>query len=197
MASKSTTAISEILGIVPTSSSSVPSGSGSLSDNLISPGDELTLESLTTSTKSVADYFRDKLLSKSSAKTGATPPIVLRSEREAEAHDAPRSGLGSSRPNSDLLRFSISSVPALRETYISQPTFDIISIECQEQSASEDISLEDTSSSTKNKRKGKNLRKDAIHLDSEPPLGRTSEGTKHTKSDEKTRKLKKEGPSGQ
>jgi Pin2-interacting protein X1 len=191
LALKSTTAISEILGIVPTSSSSsMASGSGTPSDKLTSPSDELTLGSLTTSTKSVADYFRDKLLFKSSAKTG-TAPVALRSECEAEAHDAPRSGLGSSRPNPDKPRFSISSVPAPQESSVSKPTSEIISIECQEPIASKDISLEKTSSSTKKKGKGKTLRTDAIHLDSESSVGQTNLEQKQTKSDKKNRKVKK------
>jgi Pin2-interacting protein X1 len=49
---------------------------------------------LTTSTKSVADYFKDRLRTNAS---GSSSPLLLNNETDNEAHDAPRGGLGSSR----------------------------------------------------------------------------------------------------
>jgi len=69
LATKSAAAISEILGIPPTplSVSSV-TPSGSLTP--ITPADsDLPLEKLTTSNKSVADYFKEKLALKSGSGT--------------------------------------------------------------------------------------------------------------------------------
>ncbi|KIK43063.1 hypothetical protein CY34DRAFT_11975 [Suillus luteus UH-Slu-Lm8-n1] len=72
LANKSAAAISEILGIAPTPSSvssTIPSGSLTP----ITPTDnDLPLEKLTTSAKSVADYFKEKLGAKSNSNTPAT-----------------------------------------------------------------------------------------------------------------------------
>ncbi|KIK91685.1 hypothetical protein PAXRUDRAFT_26955 [Paxillus rubicundulus Ve08.2h10] len=125
LATKSATAISEILGIAPTptpssSSTSVLASSsastaptpGSLTP--LDPTPSLSLEKLTTSSKSVADYFKDKLASKSSPSTSgsefATPGLghVARTtivahvdaatDNYADMHtDMPRRGLGSLR----------------------------------------------------------------------------------------------------
>jgi Pin2-interacting protein X1 len=56
---------------------------------------EHTLEKLTTSTKSVADYFKDRLRAKGSG--SSSPLLSTGSEKDAESSEAPRGGLGSSR----------------------------------------------------------------------------------------------------
>lgn len=91
LANKSAAAISEILGIVPTPSSvSSTTPSGSLTP--ITPADsDLTLEKLTTSSKSVADYFKEKL----SAKSGSITPLVN------DDNSTSRGGIGSSAPARD------------------------------------------------------------------------------------------------
>lgn len=89
LANKSAAAISEILGIAPTPSSST-TPSGSLTP--ITPADsDLPLEKLTTSTKSVADYFKEKLNAKSGSNTPAASDNVSTS----------RGGIGSSAPSRD------------------------------------------------------------------------------------------------
>ncbi|KAF4598441.1 hypothetical protein EYR38_006843 [Pleurotus pulmonarius] len=96
IASKSSAAIAEILGISPSAS---PSVSASVVQTPRAGSPELTLEKLQTSTKSVSDYFKEKLLLKS---TGSTPgPSALRVEStlkvEVDSWDeTPRLGLGSS-----------------------------------------------------------------------------------------------------
>lgn len=168
MASKSTAAISEILGIAPSSPTAL--NSSTPSDKLTSSGDGLTLEVLTTSTKSVADYFRDKLLARSSAKSGTTTP---RTEYEAETHDAPRGGLGSSRPNSDMPKlFSSNSSTFCAPTNQSSPhesASDVLSAETQTKS-SEDASLVEPS------------------LKSQKKTGEKEKRQKGAKGDKKTRK---------
>ncbi|KAJ7729533.1 hypothetical protein DFH07DRAFT_895623 [Mycena maculata] len=93
MASKSAASISEILGIAPTSStpaSSTPEGT-------LTPYDDgVPLEKLTTSTKSVADYFKDKLLAKA-GKYGTATPKPSEDVKVEMDYEAPRGGLGSSR----------------------------------------------------------------------------------------------------
>ncbi|PBK82790.1 hypothetical protein ARMGADRAFT_1170760 [Armillaria gallica] len=80
-ATTSDAAMSEILGI---SQSATPQSSTPVE------GEELpTLETLTVSTKSVADYFKERLLSKSGKSTPA--------ERTDNEEEASRGGIGSSR----------------------------------------------------------------------------------------------------
>ncbi|KAK0241370.1 hypothetical protein EDD85DRAFT_818602 [Armillaria nabsnona] len=80
-AATSDAAMSEILGI---SQSATPQPSTPVE------GEELpTLETLTVSTKSVADYFKERLLSKSGKSTPA--------ERTDKEEEASRGGIGSSR----------------------------------------------------------------------------------------------------
>ncbi|KIJ65838.1 hypothetical protein HYDPIDRAFT_166848 [Hydnomerulius pinastri MD-312] len=95
LANKSAAAISEILGIAPTptSSSALPSSSATPSGSLTPIDSDLPLEKITTSTKSVADYFKEKLGAKSS---GAATP-AKNTDSDSAGYDLPRGGLGSSR----------------------------------------------------------------------------------------------------
>ncbi|KAG2153170.1 hypothetical protein DEU56DRAFT_898110 [Suillus clintonianus] len=105
LANKSAAAISEILGIAPTPSSiSSTTPSGSLTP--ITPADsDLPLEKLTTSNKSVADYFKEKLGAKSGSNTPAVNDdgsisrggIGSSSAPSRDDIDQPRSGLGAGR----------------------------------------------------------------------------------------------------
>ncbi|KAF7980809.1 hypothetical protein HWV62_36418 [Athelia sp. TMB] len=94
ISSKSAAAIAEILGIAPT-----PSGSQTpqLSGTLTQIHDEPTLEKLTVSTRSMADYFKDRLKAKSGDASPATPADSPGTPAENDAYDAPRGGLGASR----------------------------------------------------------------------------------------------------
>lgn len=110
-ASLSATALSEILGVAPTTPppSLAPTRQGTLTTTTDRADPEATIlgsELLTTSKKSVADYFKDKLLAKASGK--ATPPITdvssAGSERlspaaaeESENNTPKRPGLGTFR----------------------------------------------------------------------------------------------------
>ncbi|KAG0708577.1 hypothetical protein DFH29DRAFT_423929 [Suillus ampliporus] len=105
LANKSAAAISEILGIAPTPSTiSSVTPSGSLTP--LTPADnDLPLEKLTISSKSVADYFKEKL----GAKTGSNTPaanddsstsrggIGSSSVPSRDDVDRPRIGLGAGR----------------------------------------------------------------------------------------------------
>ncbi|KAG2752579.1 hypothetical protein P692DRAFT_20862882 [Suillus brevipes Sb2] len=91
LANKSAAAISEILGIAPTPSSvSSTTPSGSLTPSTPTDSD-LPLEKLTTSTKSVADYFKEKLGAKSSSNTPA----------KNDDDSTSRGGIGSSASSRD------------------------------------------------------------------------------------------------
>ncbi|KAF9524026.1 hypothetical protein CPB83DRAFT_798570 [Crepidotus variabilis] len=113
MSSKSASHISEILGIAPT-----PSASGSATPQegkLTSLVDEdvLRLEKITTSTKSVADYFKEKLKNRANSSASTPSTLVMNSDEEAvrrgigsapstsadpyEDDEKPRFGLGASR----------------------------------------------------------------------------------------------------
>ncbi|KAJ3852655.1 hypothetical protein EV368DRAFT_73911 [Lentinula lateritia] len=114
ISSKSAVHISEILGIASSSSSSfatpmtaaTPSGTLTPLDQ-----DVLGLVKLTTSTKSVSEYFKERLLVKSSGNSSlssstVTPETNARAADDSESEDAPRAGLGSyrnlTRDNGDL-----------------------------------------------------------------------------------------------
>ncbi|KAG6920020.1 hypothetical protein DXG01_010088 [Tephrocybe rancida] len=126
IASKSSAHIAEILGIAPTpSTSSVASGSGTPLGGKLTPLDDdtITLEKLTTSTKSVADYFKEKLLAKSFKSGTQTPTTPLpEAVNQEEPYDAPRGGLGASRmglgvkaetPDTETQRIGLSKFSSL------------------------------------------------------------------------------------
>jgi len=97
MSSKSAAHISEILGIAPIpSGSSSGIGSSELSEQprgkLTSLTDEAVIEKITTSTKSVADYFKEKLNARSSSAIISTSTTPRDSD---DSYDLPRMGLGS------------------------------------------------------------------------------------------------------
>ena len=104
LASKSATAIAEILGVpssfnTPTQSDSlVPSASTTAVD---SPAPDasaapagLKMHDLTTSSKSVMDYFREKLAAKSTRPSEASTPTAVASPAADDYDDRPRGGLG-------------------------------------------------------------------------------------------------------
>ncbi|KAJ7076881.1 hypothetical protein B0H15DRAFT_863094 [Mycena belliarum] len=92
MANKSAASISEILGIAPTPTTIAATRPEGL---LTTFGDDVPLEKLTTSTKSVADYFKEKLLAKAGKSESATPAPCEDMNTES-GYDTPRRGLGSS-----------------------------------------------------------------------------------------------------
>lgn len=104
LASKSATAIAEILGVP--SSSNTPTQSGSLASSasttaVDSPAPDasaapagLKMHDLTTSSKSVMDYFREKLAAKSTRSSEASTPTAVASPAADDYDDRPRGGLG-------------------------------------------------------------------------------------------------------
>ncbi|KAJ3517256.1 hypothetical protein NLJ89_g620 [Agrocybe chaxingu] len=108
ISSKSASHISEILGIAPSPSTStreqgVDHSQGKLTDTADTEG--LTIEKITTSAKSVTDYFKEKLVARSAKTSGASTPLspgssyspAETSDTSDDVFDAPRMGLGSSR----------------------------------------------------------------------------------------------------
>ncbi|CAA7261645.1 unnamed protein product [Cyclocybe aegerita] len=121
ISSKSASHISEILGIAPSTSTStreqsVDPSQGKLTDMTDTEG--LTIEKITTSTKSVTEYFKEKLLARSTKTSGtSTPSSPAFSNSPADtndtyddAYDAPRTGLGASQ-----LRLEIHSETEIEE----------------------------------------------------------------------------------
>jgi len=103
MSSKSAAHISEILGIAPTpstSSSGLNSGvdtpQGKLT-SLTDDADALGLDKITTSTKSVGDYFKEKLNARSGL--AASSSSTSESTVDRDSYESPRMGLGSARTN--------------------------------------------------------------------------------------------------
>ncbi|KAF8178520.1 hypothetical protein K438DRAFT_1264380 [Mycena galopus ATCC 62051] len=93
IASKSAASIAEILGVAPSSNTSMTA----TPEGTLTPyEDDVPLEKLTTATKSVADYFKDKLLAKAGKSMSVTPTPSEAIKTEID-YDMPRGGLGSSR----------------------------------------------------------------------------------------------------
>ncbi|KAF9070789.1 hypothetical protein BDP27DRAFT_1362261 [Rhodocollybia butyracea] len=99
ISSKSAVSISEILGIASSSSSSSSTATPTTTPSgTLTPLDQdvIGLEKLTTSTKTVADYFKERLLAKTSTANKPTPLTSVFTALEIdEGDDAPRHGLGS------------------------------------------------------------------------------------------------------
>jgi Pin2-interacting protein X1 len=117
-------AMAEVLGIAPTSSSTSialarDSTSGSASATPVGVLEEI--EKLTTSTKSVMDYFKEKLLAKSNAASESTTP----SAADMDDDIAPRRGLGALNASSISM---LSFVGAPQSTCESQtlPSSDAV-----------------------------------------------------------------------
>ncbi|KIK68988.1 hypothetical protein GYMLUDRAFT_236858 [Collybiopsis luxurians FD-317 M1] len=100
ISSKSAASIAEVLGIASSTSSSsthtpTPTPSGSLTPLT----DDVGLEKLTTSAKSVADYFKERLSVKacksSPLSSAISPETAKRRTTDDGEEDAPRAGLGS------------------------------------------------------------------------------------------------------
>ncbi|KAF7321558.1 G-patch domain-containing protein [Mycena kentingensis (nom. inval.)] len=99
IASKSSAAISEILGIKSTES---PATATPTTEGALTPYTEDGPELMTTSTKSVADYFKDKLLAKANKFTAV---------KVEESDEKPRGGIGSIRRDDDVpSRFGLGSL---------------------------------------------------------------------------------------
>jgi Pin2-interacting protein X1 len=102
IASKSAAAIAEILGMAPSTSTSA-AASASTSGTL-TPITDPELEKLTTSTVSVGDYFKERLLAKSRAASGTATPSSVSKTPDDDSDIAPRGGLGSSRLRNEVLQ---------------------------------------------------------------------------------------------
>ncbi|KAJ4467762.1 hypothetical protein J3R30DRAFT_3565569 [Lentinula aciculospora] len=94
ISSKSAIHISEILGIA--SSSATPAAVATPSGTLTPLDQDVAgLEKLTTSTKSVSDYFKERLLAKTSGKSSLIIPTE-KDDSNDNSEGPPRAGLGSS-----------------------------------------------------------------------------------------------------
>ncbi|KAH7926952.1 hypothetical protein BV22DRAFT_1118534 [Leucogyrophana mollusca] len=92
IAGKSAAAISEILGIAPTPTPTPASVSTLTPLSTPTPDSDLPLEKITTSTKSVADYFKEKLGAKSG--TNYTDAAETEDRGYSRGLGASRSGIG-------------------------------------------------------------------------------------------------------
>ncbi|KAF8160855.1 hypothetical protein B0H34DRAFT_698434 [Crassisporium funariophilum] len=136
ISSKSAAHISEILGIGPTSLPSRDTSQGKLT----STSDDLESDKITTSTKSVADYFKEKLQARSVGIINSSAPSSSTTlpEEEIDAYDAPRIGLGSrsrveshseTKVDQETLRLGLSSFSSLKSSFLlaSTSSFSIAS----------------------------------------------------------------------
>jgi Pin2-interacting protein X1 len=138
ISSKSAAHISEILGIAPIlSHSSSAIDSTELSGKLTSLTDPVETEKITTSTKSVADYFKEKLNTRSSSATVST---LITSD---EACDTPRMGLGS------RARLDIFTVTGEVEDQRGSSKFSALSSSLASEKRPKDLDLDDPATTSK------------------------------------------------
>jgi len=149
LASKSAAAIAEILGVAPSTSTLSTSTTAQTSGALTSlTDDNEPLEKLTTSTKSVADYFKERLAAKFGT---STPPSITNNDTES-----PRGGLGSSRLqvkiNSEQTSLSESMFSSLQSSSFLAATMQI-SRPIVEDTAEPSINVDTTEKKTKKNQK--------------------------------------------
>ncbi|KAF5322352.1 hypothetical protein D9619_001715 [Psilocybe cf. subviscida] len=99
ISSKSAAHVSEILGIAPDSTPTPPVDSEPMTGKLtsVTETDALGMDKITTSTKSLADYFKEKLNARLGSGSGDSGSSTPSSSRLDEEEDRPRGGIGSSR----------------------------------------------------------------------------------------------------
>ncbi|KAF6760168.1 hypothetical protein DFP72DRAFT_98448 [Ephemerocybe angulata] len=176
ISSKSDAHISEILGIAPTPSTSTPTSEPS--SGSATPGDQgkLTviseLEKITTSTKSVADYFKEKLQAKTSNSTSpftssdsttpaSTPGLGSRSrDNDYDDEVRPMGGLGFSRLRLEVkeecdvvqeatMRMGLSKFSSLMSsTFLTQSLTNFDDPQKKEEAKVEELAGDDDSSSS-------------------------------------------------
>lgn len=176
ISSKSDAHISEILGIAPTPSISTPTSEPS--SGTATPGDQgkLTviseLEKITTSTKSVADYFKEKLQAKTSNSTSpftssdsttpaSTPGLGSRSrDNDYDDEVRPMGGLGFSRLRLEVkeecdvvqeatMRMGLSKFSSLMSsTFLTQSLTNFDDPQKKEEAKVEEVAGDDDSSSS-------------------------------------------------
>lgn len=135
LASKSASALAEILGISPTPSASAsgypssaptpypstpyePGPSTSNSGGSATPAEGIKLQELTVSNKSVMDYFKEKLAAKSNARVFApssAPPPNMPAADDDDYDERPRIGLGASKLRTEVARATESETVEVEE----------------------------------------------------------------------------------
>lgn len=185
IASKSSAAIAEILGISPSAS---PSVTASVVQTPRAGSPEVTLEKLQTSTKSVSDYFKEKLLLKSTGSTSGPSALRVESTLKVEVDswdETPRLGLGSSS-------FSASMTTAVVKTE-SNPEGSKATLVEEPESLPQESDAESTTkkSKSKKKRKGKEREAEDASLVDEEVGGEPVTETLPAETKEKEKKKKK------
>lgn len=210
LASKSSAAIDEILGIsrsataTPYSETSTPSTPlDTPSDEPDTPQEDLKLQELTTSTKSVMDYFKEKLLAKSNGASTSSTPMSATStstpcdDDEDDYDDRPRGlglgfsrsglGAGSSKLRSEITfaetaesdRIGIGMFSRLSTTFSSSTTEATTKVKTTEVEEVQILAVEEGSKRGEKKKKDKTRKK-------------TESGDRMTEENVKKRKSKKQ-----
>jgi len=97
ISSKSSVHISEILGVAPTAFTSSQDLTSETKLTSTSDAEGLEISKITTSTKSLADYFNEKLNARSQVFKPTDFATPSSSSSDTDSYDAPRTGLGSTR----------------------------------------------------------------------------------------------------
>lgn len=128
ISSKSSAHISEILGVAPTASTSSRDLAGETSERKLTSTNDaegLEISKITTSTKSLADYFNEKLNARSRVfkpTDSATPSPSSNDTGDKDSYDAPRMGLGSTH-----LRIEVHSEARVEEGALGLSKFSSLS----------------------------------------------------------------------
>lgn len=229
IASKSSIAIDEILGIsrsgtsTPYLESSIPSTPLDTPSDEVdsSEQDDLKLQKLTTSTKSVMDYFKEKLLAKSngasssSTPISATSPSTPRDDDEDDYGDRPRGlGLGFARlglgagVGSSKLRSEVTFAEAIESdrigigmfsrlsTMVSSSTDDAtkakVTVEAEAETVASVVEVADTTGLEKKRKKEKKEKKAKTKTKSEDRLDDEEKIKDNEKTLKKSRKKDKQ-----
>ena len=191
MSSKSAAHISEILGIAPTPSSHL---SERPQVKLTSLTNELEIEKITTSTKSVADYFKEKL----NARSFSSTIVSASSSRDSDdSYDTtPRMGLGSRARLENLTaigeveretpRMGLSTFPAFSSSLTIEKTLEDKGTAATQMNANLNSQRKDLKKQKEKKTKTKDEK-----MEKEDSTGEDNDGTKEREERKRKRKLDK------
>jgi Pin2-interacting protein X1 len=157
--------------------------------------DALGMDKLTTSTKSLADYFKEKLNARMGNSSGTSNPTAARADAD-DAYDTPRGGIGASRMHLEIQsetkieeetqRVGLSKFSSLMSSSFLAATSSVSYVPQDEEPLDKiegvaDISDVDSGAETKGKSKKEKKRKEK----------KMSEGTSENEDDQVERKEKK------
>lgn len=208
IASKSAAHISEILGVAPEATTIHTTITSQAKLTSVTDTDALGMDKITTSTKTVADYFKDKLLARSQLTDSTSASPSPSTPNDDESHEAPRMGLGASKIRMDIRsetqieeetqRIGMSKFSSLMSASFlaSASSFSSfvtpqVGVEDDKEEGSAHISEVESEPSKEKKEKKKSKKRSKNADEEETELGEESE-KKKKKKEKKEKKEKKD-----